>query len=382
MLIKRTSLLPRGDASKFAWASLQQFQNVSYVTRRIIDLHDLRKSQHGNAKKQAIQIRYCLIQAKEYFDAARTVSICTQPLLLYYGIMSLALAEILLKGTGSQSLDRARGEHAHHGLDLKMDRDPSKIESLAESASSMRAVPVVKGGGRIGTFELWHRVAREYPLGGKVETLLRDGGTSNSIRALLIPEDKQMEVVPLNGITLLDCFCSHPFMRQALSYNETPLKTVRAKIDARVNEKSKSNVFRFTVQPSGNNEILANLYEKMKFKPDMINQMVIAEFPDGCSVQIKMIDDQSVVNMPAGVQARSEEIYFQTEVECLNEFGLLYVGLFILGSYVRYFPDLWMADVENASSLAIVSKTFSDVVLERAPIIALSELSRVWYLES
>ena len=99
-----------------SWASLQRFQNTAYVAERIAALHDLKPSQMQNAKKQARQLRYCLMQAKEYYRASTAVSLATRPILLYYSIMSLALAEILLKSTGDSSLDRAREQHRHHGL--------------------------------------------------------------------------------------------------------------------------------------------------------------------------------------------------------------------------------------------------------------------------
>src|SRR5580692_7395436 len=83
------------DPSAWAWAALRKFQNVEFVSRRIVQLHRLDPEWAKQSKKQARQLRYCLIQAREYFTGVQTVFLATKPNLLYYGIMSLALAEIL-----------------------------------------------------------------------------------------------------------------------------------------------------------------------------------------------------------------------------------------------------------------------------------------------
>ena len=164
MIIKKASLIPSDNLSKTCWARIRRFHNVSFVVECIRELHSIPKKQEANARKQAEQIRYCLIQAKEYFDASLAVTLATKPVLLYYSTMSLALAEILLKQDGMSSLDKARGEHAHHGLELRI--DPSNKEhdhSLRSTAGSLRAVPPSCNGKRFGTFELWHRSSRELP---------------------------------------------------------------------------------------------------------------------------------------------------------------------------------------------------------------------------
>jgi YaaC-like Protein len=115
------------DPSAWAWAALRKFQNVEFVSRRIVQLHRLDPKWAKHSKKQARQLRYCLIQAREYFTAAQTVSLATKPNLLYYGIMSLALAEILFKQSGESSLDMSRGENQHHGLIMTAGAIPTLV---------------------------------------------------------------------------------------------------------------------------------------------------------------------------------------------------------------------------------------------------------------
>lgn len=238
MNLRNVRIAPAGDVAKFAWGSLSQFQNVAYVSDLIAKANSLSKGQLKNATKQAEQIRYCLVQAYEYFSAAQSVTMSTRPLLLYYGTMSLALAEILYKGTGDYSLDRARGQHAHHGLDLRSASNPSKLHRLEESAAVLRAAPLIKAAGeRFGTFELWHRVARETPVTGKLEKFLASGGRQHSTEAIFAGHDVRLPLPPAEGLTILECFQSHPRMSEVLHFHGVPLHLARAKVEATTHEK-------------------------------------------------------------------------------------------------------------------------------------------------
>jgi hypothetical protein len=145
MIISSATDIGATDCFRYAWSGLRRFKNVEFTTKKIMQYQGVPTSQRHNVEKQARQIRYCINQAEEYFEAGRVVSLATRPLLYYYGLMSLALAEILIKQDGNASLDRARGQHAHHGLDLRTDADPSRLFRLHESAAALRCVPLKEG---------------------------------------------------------------------------------------------------------------------------------------------------------------------------------------------------------------------------------------------
>ena len=105
-LIPQISILPNVDSVEFAWRSLRNFHNVDRCVDLICDKRDIPSGQRRNVKKQMQQMRFCLLQAREYFDASEASSPATKPLQLYYCCMSLALAEILWKGDGNSSLDK------------------------------------------------------------------------------------------------------------------------------------------------------------------------------------------------------------------------------------------------------------------------------------
>ena len=97
MLIRSVRGVRTSDPAGYAWAGLREFRNIRSTVKKIIDLHRIPIAQIKNVEKQAEQIKFCLEQAEEYFFAAKAVSSATKPVLVYYGIVSLALAEILFK---------------------------------------------------------------------------------------------------------------------------------------------------------------------------------------------------------------------------------------------------------------------------------------------
>jgi hypothetical protein len=82
------------------------------------------------------------------------------------------------------------------------------------------------------------------------------------------------------------------------------------------------------------------------------------------------------MDMPHGSPWTREEIRFWPSSQPLNEFGFLYVALFIAGNYTRYFPDKWLRDVESSTPLAVAIEELTDLAEWRAPWLCLCELGR------
>jgi hypothetical protein len=201
MIITQTRKVRTPDQAAFAWSTLRKYQNVDSVANKLMKIHSVPHKRRDNVRKQAQQLRYCMIQAREYFTAAEAVSIATKPNLLYYGTMSLALAEILFKQSGNSSLDKARTEHRHHGLSMTVGGFP-KEASLETSANLIRAIPMEADGKRKGTFELWHRSSREHPLVGLSNSHFAQGGTTSGLEVIFGAIDEPYRPLSPNGITL------------------------------------------------------------------------------------------------------------------------------------------------------------------------------------
>ena len=86
------------------------------------------------------------------------------------------------------------------------------------------------------------------------------------------------------------------------------------------------------------------------------------------------------LRMPHATTWSTKEIQFWPSEQPLNEFGFIYVALYILGNYARYFPDQWMRDVEQSSPLALAVEELLAMVAVRMPLLTLSEMERTYFV--
>ena len=193
MIIYQADKVERSDIAEFSWFSLRAFHNTKFTTERIVGIHNVPQRYHKHAEKQAEQIRFFLLQAKEYFDASRSVTLVTKPVLMYYSAMCLATAEILFKQSGDSSLDKARESHRHHGLVFTTRNSPKKRDDAAiHAATGLVAQPATRGKGeRYGTFDLWHTSARGTPtVGDLITNDFATGSQLTSFRVLMFNRDE------------------------------------------------------------------------------------------------------------------------------------------------------------------------------------------------
>ncbi len=380
MLVDRVRTITPADQGRFAWSALAKYQNVGHTVNAIDRLHGLNGVGKKNIVKQAEQIRYCLIQAAEYRRAAETVGLSTRPLLYYYCAMSLALAQILMKGSGDFSLDRARGKNAHHGLTLKGAESIRSLSSFSDICSLIRAVPLEHADGRrFGTFELWHQLARDLPDAGMVKRKF-ENGVSETFEPLGVPNDERFPLIPYSGLSLLDCYKCLPQMKEFLNQHGVSSSVVKANISMEHDQIKKIAKLNLILQPTSH-VALMSVYEKVKFRTYRESTTQVHDYGDGCAIRITTKDDDSEeFHLPSSVQTSFDCIYLYSDLDCLNEFGLFYVSLYILGNYARYFPDQWMKDVEGYSSMALAADELMVHADHRLSLLTLAELDRCVFL--
>ena len=377
MIISKSGVIPPLGISEYAWSGLRRFQNTSFVTDLICKLHSVPKKHVGNARRQAEQIRYCLIQAREYFDASLSVTLSTKPTLLYYSIMSLALAEVLIKNDGNSNLDNTRKEHKHHGLVFVLKQPPKSDATLSDSAALLEARPHIgEKGGRCGTFDLWHQSCRELPLAGAVTRVSQSGSKMRTHESILFAADNRLSLVPKSGLSLLDCIKSLPGMMSFCEQHSMPNEIMRANLTSHIDVNG-TNKTKIIIHPSGNN-LFNEFCDNIKVYPGAINQINLIEYEDGGVIEWTSGNTSELfdMNIPHGTTWNSDEIRFWTDSRPLNEFGYLYVALFICGNYARYYPDKWILDVEKNSSLALAVEELVRLAESRMPLLSLSEMGR------
>ena len=85
--------------------------------------------------------------------------------------------------------------------------------------------------------------------------------------------------------------------------------------------------------------------------------------------------------MPAEhISTKAGAIPFWPKPMPLNEFGFMYVALYITGNYARYYPDKWVKDVEENKPLALAIEHLVHHVEMRMPLLALSEMTRIYQI--
>ncbi|WP_442895877.1 YaaC family protein [Bradyrhizobium sp. AZCC 2262] len=330
---------------------------------------------YDDVRKQALQIRYCLLQAREYFTAAASVSLATKPNLLYYGTMSLAFAEILFKQSGDSSLDRAREQNKHHGLTMTAIGSP-KTSPLRESSRLLKAYPMEIMGVRKGTFELWHRTAREHPIPGEMTRYFQDEASTTTFECLWGAEDKQYKPVPSTGISLEDCLNGLPLLSEHLESAGLTPHFVRGKCLGRLwpgPQWNLNNIFIIHPDPK-----VRSLLERLKVNPNLVDRIDLREAGTGIVVTLTSdsVNGHASFPVPGAAMINTAEWRMWTNDPPLNEFGFYYVGLYLAGNYARYYPDKWLADVEASSPISLAIEEMCSTAEWRAPWLTLCELDR------
>lgn len=386
MIASDFRLLGPQEGIENLWLQLRRFQNISHNLGMIIKYQNPPKRYIKFAEKQSQQIRHCLIQAEEYFRASKSVGYATSSLLLYYSIMSLSLADILIKQDGDSSLDRLRQNHNHHGLELKGGNEVKPGKDLYDSAGALRATPHERSQSRVGTFNVWHRSAREASLAGSTKTMHAAMNSTSRREIVLLAEDKELPQIPAEGVSLLDCFKNVPSMQAFLHGFGIPSDLCRARIE-RTNYDPSCGLplsgkieYRIYIHPQMR-ENIDSVVKRIAFHPRLAQDVDASEAGGGFIVRVTLDPEAGYgFKMPSASQENVENITFYSRNDFLNEYGYLYIGLFILGNYARYFPDKWMQELELATPLAVAAMEFINVANDRMPLLANAALSNTVFL--
>jgi hypothetical protein len=358
----------------FVSSGLRRLQNASYATKKIIDRHQVSSKQHANASKQGEQLSYCVSLALNYAAAASSASLAIKPVLIYYAMLNFALAEVLIKQDGRSSLDLARAQNAHHGLEIAFSLGSKTSLPLKELASRLKARPHLRSGQRSGTFELWHRTAREHPAIGKIS---QPG--SVGYRAVLFPADQKLPELPESGIDLLTALSMSPSMRTHLAVRALDYDFCRgiAFVDQRLDG---TRDFNLVLHPDSEPR-LEKVTSRLLFSSAATEHVQIAEQGSGIALRMEVFQD-GVRNfrLPAVCSLSRDELLLSLSEHPVNEFGAFYISFFILGNLCRYFADHWMKEVNDFTDFASLCEALCAEFFTRIPALVLSEIEQVLFV--
>jgi hypothetical protein len=131
--------------------------------------------------------------------------------------------------------------------------------------------------------------------------------------------------------------------------------------------------------PNSNN---AAVFAQVKAPAEVVNRIDFAEVADGLHIFLRndYIYGNVSLPLPPAAMVGSDEWRMWTNSPPLNEFGYLYVALFIAGNYARYYPDRWLTDVEQSTQLATAIEQLCDLAEWRIPWLSLCELEGVLFV--
>jgi len=286
--------------------------------------------------------------------------------------MNLVISEILLKQSGDSSLDRARMEHRHHGLIANINGRFDPNMDLESSSKRLRAEPMTwDSGERRGTFELWHQTSRELPILGEWESRPHQ---QKGYRIVLNAGDKRLPLVPRSGLSLWDCLINLPTLfthlaAENISPNYTRASCKRVDLD--------DGYELYVVLHPNTDEKLESVYEQIKIDPQMFERFSVTELQSGCIITVRSYPNTPpLCFFPVASCQSPTETFFSTSDAPLNEFGFIYFAFFILGNYARYYPDIWIRDIESSAPLSLAVEALVEGFNQRVPLLALSEMQR------
>jgi hypothetical protein len=286
------------------WNFLREFESKDLIKR-------FYKKKHGlelNSTK-AFEISSAFIQGREYFSSYSKADISVQPLLLYYGIVSLSRGLILFLNHRAKENNIAPA----HGLSLK---------NVPDIISSRKYQDLEIGTTR-GTF-------RELIAATKNKSYIRNGSSAiNTYLTYDIPENDF-------SFTLLD-----------LAYNLPDLKKTA---ESWLNETIPTAILKNWIKQEDEKYIITLTG---KYEPEFCNRIFPAELFPELTTEIKnneTIISHSKENLPQIAQMWIS--CFQTVGApfvtpplgvgiFLNNISIMFAASYVFGMISRYYPSTW-----------------------------------------
>lgn len=359
-----------------AWRRLHEFANVDLTTDYLAARHGtaLTASIERNYKKQAQQSRVCILQAKEYFDAARDSTLFTSSNHLYYGLVSLSSALMLLLGDGRNSLDFRRRDPAngHHGL---------KFTTGCNATASTRGLTILEQSHAevlgTGHFLGWYSVLpRRVDLYGLHKTELKDGNFSD-FRACGGYVTAPPEALVGRKRTTLDLLRHFPDLAQDFHRYGVALSAARTTQEVRLHHSGQARNL-WTIHQIFNPGSREALLERFQVTSRFADCLVPRVTPSGVVWAVEGIIPQvdgMELRWPESRDTMDHETVSYADPIDTHELVDAYLVAFQLSMLSRYYPDLWVACIESHCKAAKLIERTVDTLVKKTPVLTLSLLS-------
>lgn len=354
-----------------SWRRLLEFANVELAVERIaVNFGTPSRGDKSNYRKQATQIRVSLLQAREYFEAAKQASLFTKPNLLYYGIVSLATASMLINGGGEKSLDylRKNKDNSHHGLIFthSLDHNNSKIGLNLIEKSHVEICAK-------GHFKNWYETINK----SQAMYALRRKHDENSISTgkYLSGEYRLIDFENIVGVkhTLFQLIAQLPDIIPTLSRYGTAVDYARGsrEIDEYTQHNTVQDVFIF--HQSSSYESLMKIVDR--FTCDGVYFEVNVEHGKASGAVKTKKGAPRAFSFPDSRETMDHRSIYYTEEINVPEAVDFYLLSYALSMHARYLPDIWVSFLESHCKGAKLIEQVVNLLVLKMPNLMLNQIS-------
>lgn len=358
-----------------SWRRILEFANIDLAIDEIAKVHGkpTTKGMKSNYKKQAKQVRVSVLQAKEFFDAAAASSIFTSANHIYYGMISLATAIMLIRGDGTKSLDVLRRDSSnnHHGLDFStgctLSRAGSNIELLKTSY-----VKILKR----GHFFNWYSTLPTREELPHYLTTQTEGTTSTHRGYYGGYTTANMNELAGRKLTCLELLKYLPDLHGHLLRCGIKLSTSRmTHTETRGADGNTKHVW--ILHGAGSKKSLDDLLEFFKIESSYIDSIdaKIDDEANGALITVHIKNNQVFYFCwPSTREKIDNEVLAYAHEINTSEFVDSYLISYQLSMLSRYYPDLWISCLESQCRAAKLIEATIDTLRNKVPMLALSKL--------
>jgi len=377
------------------WRQLYYFTDVDSVNKKIRQRLLIEDGKYGNdSRKQAQQLAYSIIQAKNYFESARHVDVSVKPNLIYYGMSSLANTVILYNNDGTFSLDHLRDKkkEEHHGLEKCFNlRKDGSLQDILKSISC-KIYKKLSSEEPYGHFKnFYNSIVHECVfVNSETNTL---GQNSYLTGKLIAPWVEKVEIENLIDckFDLLTMFGFLPDMTQQFPNNGIVSNLYRGEAKCSVYQSQQSQSNEAEISSQNNYHEFSFSINKLSpekkeyFMKQYLQNKAIQEIDDPeideYSENLLFIYDSRLESenhiMPDITQDLFGRIYFIYNVEeYIQELANLYICFFCTGMLCRYYPDYWMYWIEKNVGFKHLMETLCSIAIRKFPNLILNQLTQ------
>jgi hypothetical protein len=381
------------DVTAETWRYILEYANEDFTFDAMEKIHDRVKDDKTkrNYKKQIRQIRVSLLQAREYFLAAEAATLFTSANHLYYCMMSLVTAIMLLRGDGEKSLDFLRKEpiNQNHGLNFRTGISGSENAGVGLNILEKSYIEVHQN----GHFRNWYSTL---PKDGLVYAVTRRfQGTHSQIYRSHSGTERTLSLDQIISYkrSILDLLRYLPDLRDdMLRYG---VRVPSSRINYEVHDRFPSSMIHmWTIHGATSRSDLEKILLGFKVHNDQW-KLESDRGLDGIEGTVKIsrtiniADHQSLIDA-AEADSRAEGLHFEYPsiretlshdqimyVDPLNTYEIVdaYLAGFALSMLSRYYPDLWISCLESHCKSAQLVERFVFTLMKKFPAMVLSFLA-------